>query len=83
MLTPQARLNSLLAWGLGWGLEYAGDQSYFWHWGETGLFENFALGNPRERSGIVILTNGSGGLKVCERIVRRITGHEHAAFLWI
>jgi CubicO group peptidase (beta-lactamase class C family) len=83
MLAPQVRLNSALSWGLGWGLEHAGDQRYFWHWGENGLFEHFAVGDPQQRSGVVVLTNGSKGLKLCERIVRSITGHDHAAFLWI
>jgi hypothetical protein len=83
MLSPQIQLNSALSWGLGWGLERAAGQDYFWHWGENGLFENFALGDPQRGSGVAILTNGSGGLKICQRIVRAVTGHDHAAFLWL
>lgn len=83
MLTAQIGINSALAWGLGWGLEADADQHYFWQWGQNGVFENFAIGNLVEQSGLVILTNGSGGLKLCERLVRTLTGHEHSAFLWL
>ena len=44
-----------------------------------GLYEDGII----DQSGTVILTNGSGGLKLCERIVCGVTGHEHAAFLWL
>jgi hypothetical protein len=81
MLTPQVSLNSTLAWGLGWGLEQTDDQTYFWHWGENGLFANFAVGHLDSGSGVIVFTNGNKGLRVCEPIVRRITGHDHAAFL--
>jgi CubicO group peptidase (beta-lactamase class C family) len=83
MLTPQTQLNSILSWGLGWGLERSNDQTYFWHWGENGVFENFAIGDPQHGSGVVILTNGRGGLKLCERIVREITGRDLVAFSWL
>jgi CubicO group peptidase (beta-lactamase class C family) len=83
MLTPQIQLNSVLSWGLGWGLERSGDQTYFWHWGENGVFENFALGDSQRGSGVVILTNAGGGLKLCERIVQQITGRDLAAFAWL
>jgi hypothetical protein len=69
--------------GIRMGLRGGTRAGYFWHWGENGLFANFAIGNPREGSGIVILTNGHHGLRVCERIVRGITGHDHAAFFWV
>lgn len=83
MLTPQIQINPALAWGLGWGLAMEADQRYFWQWGQNGAFENFAIGNFAEQSAIVILTNGSGGLQLCERIVRGLTGHDHAAFQWL
>lgn len=83
MLTSQIPLNSALSWGLGWGLETEANQTYFWQWGQNGVFENFAIGNPSIQSGLVILTNSSSGLKLCAWLVRGLTGHEHAAFLWL
>lgn len=83
MLEPQHRLNSVLAWGLGIGLENVNGANCVWHWGDNGMFGNFMFGNPTTGNGIVILTNEVRGLYVCERILREITGHELSAFLWI
>jgi hypothetical protein len=33
MLVPQHKLNSILDWGLGIGLETVNGESCFWHWG--------------------------------------------------
>ncbi len=33
MLTPQQKINSALAWGLGIGLEQEQGEACFWHWG--------------------------------------------------
>lgn len=83
ILTPQHNLNDRLAWGLGIGLEKVGDMNCFWHWGDNGAFMNFMFGNPVTGDGIVILTNGSRGLKVCERLLHEVIGHELKSFLWI
>jgi CubicO group peptidase (beta-lactamase class C family) len=83
MLTPHVHLHEGLAWGLGWGLASENGEDTFWHWGENGLFQNFALGNPSRRSGIVVLTNSDKGLKVCERIVNEFVGYLYPAFLWV
>ncbi|HKG94456.1 MAG TPA: serine hydrolase domain-containing protein [Gemmatimonadaceae bacterium] len=86
MLSPQIRLNSALAWGLGWGLEReggAGAPTSFWHWGDNGNYKNFVLGDAAARRAVAIFTNGAGGLKVAERIVNHVTGREHPAFVWV
>ena len=83
MLKSQPPLNSPLSWGIGIGLEKIGDKNYFWHWGENGCFENFMFGDPETGNGIVILTNGNRGLKICERIVQAVTGQSLNAFLWV
>jgi CubicO group peptidase (beta-lactamase class C family) len=83
MLTPQVSLNRALAWGLGWGLERDAASVRFWHWGDTGLFQSFVAGGPRAGDGVVVLTNSDRGQKICERVVRCVTGREHDAFLWL
>lgn len=83
MLSPQHKLNTRLAWGLGIGLEDVNGENCFWHWGDNGLFGNFMFGNPASGNGIVILTNEVRGLYLCERILRQVYGHELASFLWI
>jgi CubicO group peptidase (beta-lactamase class C family) len=83
MLTPQVKINSALAWGLGWGLESEQGRTYFWHWGDNGTFHCFAIGDPVNRDGLVVLTNSNFGPKVYQRVVNHFTGHDHPAFLWV
>lgn len=83
MLTSQYRLNNVLSWGLGIGLEDVRGESCFWHWGDNGSFKNFMFGNPATGNGIVIFTNEERGLDLCRRIVREVYGHDLYSFLWI
>ena len=83
MLAPQHRLNNVLSWGLGIGLENVSGESCFWHWGDNGSFKNFMFGNPAAGNGIVIFTNEERGLDLCRRIIREVYGHDLYSFLWI
>jgi hypothetical protein len=83
MFAPATRINSVLSWGLGWGLEKDQDHEYVWHWGDNGSFKNFVLAHRPSRSAIVAFTNGSSGLRLCEHLVKAATGHEHPAFDWL
>jgi CubicO group peptidase (beta-lactamase class C family) len=83
MLTPQARLNSWLSWGLGWGVEDEAGKRLHWHWGDNMIFQSFVLAALAQRWGAIILTNSGRGLKVCERIITHLTGRSQAAFLWL
>ncbi len=81
MTTPQVRINSALAWGLGWGLQ---DDEYgrtLWHWGANNGFRNFAVADPANGRAVVVLTNSGNGPRVYERIIVALTGHDHPAFL--
>ena len=70
MLTPHTPLAGPLSWGLGWGLHTAADgDTLFWHWGDNFGYKAFAAGSPRDSLGIVVLTNGNGGLDAAERLV--------------
>jgi hypothetical protein len=73
----------VLSWGLGWGLERHSSGALFWHWGDNGIYKAFTLGDPVRRRAIVIFTNGSGGAKVYERVVRAATAFDLSAFLWV
>lgn len=83
MITPSTRLNSVLSWGLGWGIERGAGREYIWHWGDNGPFKNFVLAHPVSKSGVVVFTNGSNGLRVCEAIVESAAGQAIAAFDWV
>jgi CubicO group peptidase (beta-lactamase class C family) len=82
MLTPQVKINSAIAWGLGVGLQTEGGRTCFWHWGDNGNWKTFMFGDPAARSGVVVLTNGTNGHKLWQRIVAQATGRDQAAFLF-
>ena len=83
MQTPQIKINDVLSWGLGIGLENFEGSPYFWHWGDNGNFKAFVLGHPAKNWGIVIFTNGRNGHKIWERIIREATKKDFASFLWV
>jgi len=80
MLQPQVKLSPSLSWGLGWGLEATPEGDFFWHWGDNTRFKSFTLASRNLKTGIVLLTNGQNGLKICKEIVRRSIGGQHPAF---
>jgi len=80
---PRTRINPVLSWGLGWGLERHAGDVWCWHWGDNPGFKNIVLCRPARREGLLIFTNGDNGRALYERIVRDVLGDGHAAFLWI
>jgi tetratricopeptide (TPR) repeat protein len=77
-------LSRTLSWGLGWGLERTDAGDAIWHWGDNnGEFQGFVMAYPKEKIGIVILTNSGNGLSITPEIVSRITGVSHPAFAWM
>ena len=83
LASPQTRINSVLSWGLGWGLEADAGREYLWQWGDNGTFKNFVLVHLATRSAIVVFTNGSSGLRIAEHLIASATGHDHFAFDWL
>jgi CubicO group peptidase (beta-lactamase class C family) len=85
MLSRQImRKADVIYWGLSWGLEAFPSGLAFWHGGNNaGIFKTFALGDPARRRAIVIFTNGGGGDRVYQRIVRAATGRDLLEFMLI
>jgi CubicO group peptidase (beta-lactamase class C family) len=83
MRRPQIQAAGAVSWGLGIGLETDIAPPAVWHWGDSGPAKTFALGDSKTGTGVVVLTNATRGLLLCERIVRALTGREHAAFLYV
>jgi CubicO group peptidase (beta-lactamase class C family) len=81
MTTPQVRINSALAWGLGWGVQEDEFGRTLWHWGANNGFRNFTVADPSNGRAIVVLTNSGNGPRVYERVIVALTGHDHPAFL--
>jgi CubicO group peptidase (beta-lactamase class C family) len=80
MLRPQMRVNDSVSWGLGWGLQHADDGDSFWQWGDNGGYKNFAVASRERGEGVVVLTNGANGLKLCEELVPEVMGGPQPAF---
>jgi CubicO group peptidase (beta-lactamase class C family) len=81
MTTPQVRINSALAWGLGWGLQEDEYGRTLWQWGGNNGFRSFTVADPSNGRAIVVLTNSGNGPRVYERVIVALTGHDHPAFL--
>ena len=83
MLKPHVRLNKSISWGLGWGIEHTDAGDGFWHWGDWGVFRNFAVSFKEQKTGLVVLTNSFNGPKVYSRVVPEAIGGSHPAFSWV
>jgi hypothetical protein len=65
-----------LGWGLGFGTQVEGDRTAFWQWGDYGIFRNYVIADPEQRSGVVYLTNSFNGLAVCSELVMKSIGQD-------
>jgi tetratricopeptide (TPR) repeat protein len=65
-----------LGWGLGFGTQVDGKRTAFWQWGDYGIFRNYIIADPKQRSGLVYLTNSFNGLAVCSELVTKSIGQE-------
>jgi CubicO group peptidase (beta-lactamase class C family) len=85
MLTPQVRVgeSDALFWGLGFGLQRPrAEPESFWHWGDWGTFQHYAVACRDESSALVVMTNSSG-LLACRDVALRALGYEQPAFEWL
>jgi CubicO group peptidase (beta-lactamase class C family) len=80
MLAPQMRVNDYISWGLGWGLQHTDDGDSFWHWGDNGGYKNFATASRERGMGVVVMTNGANGLKLCEELIPMVMRDPQPAF---
>ncbi len=83
MVASEVRLNRVLGWGLGWGIQRDEHGEVLWHWGANNSFRNFVVAEPAAGRAVVAFTNGESGPKVYERVIAAVTGHDHPAFLWL
>jgi CubicO group peptidase (beta-lactamase class C family) len=83
MLAPQVKVDDSISWGLGWGLERPRSDDAFWHWGDWGVFRNFAIASKKQRAGVVVLTNSFNGPRVYQEIVPAAVGRDHPSLEWV
>ncbi|HXV39907.1 MAG TPA: serine hydrolase domain-containing protein [Steroidobacteraceae bacterium] len=85
MLMPQVRVGGFdsLSWGLGFGLQHPPKAPVsFWHWGDWGIFQHYAVACRDEGSALVVMTN-TNGLLACRDVAVRALGREQPAFDWL
>ncbi len=74
----------MLGWGPGWGVErFGGGREFLWQWGDNGGCKNIVLVEPARGEALFVFTNGDGGAKIYDRVVRHLTGLEHPALIWV
>lgn len=69
-----------MSWGLGFGLQHAGGEESFWHWGDNGEFKCYMLAYKKWKTGVVIFTNSRNGLSVAEELVNLSVGGMNPLF---
>jgi len=84
ILVPRVPAGQGLQWGLGFGLiENRTRGTGLWHWGDFGVFQNFAVVFPATGEAVVSLTNGARGQRFNRQISRALLGEELACFSWL
>lgn len=78
MVQPTVQVTPQVSWTLGWG--HQADPTAIFQWGDLGDFTALALAVPEFQAGLVLLTNGSRGLRLAEDIAPRIFKGRHACF---
>lgn len=83
MLTPQIEMDKEkspgLGWSLGFGTQTDANGQAIWQWGDYGIFRNFVIAYPRERMGLVYLTNSFYGLGIGPDMVKHSLGGQDLA----
>lgn len=77
----QPQLNSTLGWGLGWGLETKAATCF--QWGKVNGVRAFVMGQAATRSGVVLLTNSNGGLRLIDTVLQHTLPGDHPAVPWL
>lgn len=78
MLTPQIDKNKEmgLGWSLGFGTQDDENGRAIWQWGDYNVFRSYIIAYPKEKTGVVYLTNSHNGLSICSYVVlHAIGGH--------
>ena len=80
---PTGRLETSLAWGLGWGLEGDAHGWSVWHWGDNGPVKAYVAASPSQRTGVVLFLNSQNGLTMASALIRELRGRPSRTFAWL
>jgi CubicO group peptidase (beta-lactamase class C family) len=78
MLTPQIVVDKDkgLDWSLGFALQTDANGTAIWQWGDYGIFRNYVIAYPKQKTGVVYFANSFYGLDICRELVPRSIGGE-------
>lgn len=85
MLTRQIGMGEErgLGWCLGFGTQNDANGQAVWQWGDFGIFRNYVIAYPEERSALVYLTNSVYGLGIGSEIVGHSLGGQDLGGVWL
>lgn len=82
MAVPQSDAGDGISWGLGVGVQETRSGSWLWQWGSNAGYRHYVSVRPSDGAGVLVMTNGDGGMAVCERVAGELFG-EQPAFDWL
>ena len=80
---PADKLSATVSWGLGWGLQTTPDGLSFWHWGDNGDTRAYVVAFEKQKTGVVVFTNGANGLSFMPELVDESLGGLQPALAWL
>jgi CubicO group peptidase (beta-lactamase class C family) len=99
MLTPQVPVNNAgfhvewppsrvrthdqISWGLGWGIQQTAHGKAFWHWGDNGDFQAFAMASPQQKRAMVCMANSKSGRALWADLFGLAFGGAQPAVSWL
>jgi CubicO group peptidase (beta-lactamase class C family) len=78
MRAPQVQVNADNSWGLGIGVQHSLAGDSLWHTGDNPDVKDLMVMYPEHGLGVVVLTNGEGGMPVAYDVARRALGGKSA-----
>jgi CubicO group peptidase (beta-lactamase class C family) len=70
-------------WGLGWGLQPAGDGHAFWHWGNNVDVRGYATADPASGRGFVYFANSENGHALARELLGIAVPDAQRALDWL
>ena len=72
-----------VSWGLGWGLQHDTIADAFWHWGDNGTFQAFAMAVPSQKLGLVSMANSGPARHMWAALYGEAFGGDQPAISWL
>lgn len=82
MLKPQVNVARKVKWGIGWGLQDTVPGYSFWHWGSMAGFRHYVVAYPKEKIGVIVMTNSSNAFKMVDEVMAKAIGGSYPSYDW-